>query len=117
VPDLLAAADLVVSAARWEGQPVGLQEALAAGVPVVATDVGGTGTVLGGAGLLVPAGEPASVPEALAEAVARVLADPGLRARLAGASTRRAAELPTLDQAVDAALGAYARAVDAWGTG
>ena len=43
VPDLLAAADVVVSSAVWEGQPVGIQEALHAGAAVVATDVGGTG--------------------------------------------------------------------------
>ena len=54
VPDLLAAADVVVSSAVWEGQPVGLQEALHAGAAVVATDVGGTAAVVGDAALLVP---------------------------------------------------------------
>jgi glycosyltransferase involved in cell wall biosynthesis len=113
VPDLLAAADLVVSAARWEGQPVWLQEALAVGAPVVATDVGGTATVLGRAGLLVPGDDPLAVPAALAEQVARVLADPALREELAASSTARAAELPSVQEAVDAALAAYARAVHA----
>lgn len=113
VPDLLAAADLVVSAARWEGQPVWLQEALAAGAPVVATDVGGTATVLGGAGLLVPGDDPLAVPGALAGQVGRVLADPALRAQLAASSTARAAELPSVQEAVEAALAAYARAVHA----
>jgi glycosyltransferase involved in cell wall biosynthesis len=111
VPDLLSAADVVVSAARWEGQPVWLQEALAAGAPVVATDVGGTATVLGHAGLLVSETEPLVVAQALAEQVGLVLADPGLRAALAESSVARAAELPTVDEAVDAALAAYARAV------
>ncbi len=113
VPDLLAAADLVVSAARWEGQPVWLQEALAVGAPVVATDVGGTATVLGRAGLLVPGGDPLGVPAALAGQVGRVLADPALRAALSASSSARAAELPTVPEAVDAALAAYARAVHA----
>ena len=54
VPDLLAAADVVVSSAVWEGQPVGIQEALHAGAAVVATDVGGTAAVVGDAALLVP---------------------------------------------------------------
>lgn len=113
VPDLLAAADLVVSAARWEGQPVWLQEALAVGAPVVATDVGGTATVLGRAGLLVPGDDPLAVPAALAGQVGRVLADPALRTALAASSTARAAELPSVTEAVEAALAAYARAVRA----
>lgn len=106
---LLAGADVVVSAARWEGQPLGLQEALAAGAPIVATDVGGTGVVLGGAGLLVPGQEPAVV-SGLAQAMGRVLTDDALRAQLSAAATRWAGELPDLDDAVAAALAAYARA-------
>ncbi|UNX56038.1 glycosyltransferase [Georgenia sp. TF02-10] len=91
VPDLLAAADVVVSTAAWEGQPLWLQEALALGAPVVATDVGGTREVTGDAAVLVPGGEPA----ALAEAVRTVLADGARRAALAAAARARAAELPT----------------------
>lgn len=109
VADLLAGADLVVSSAVWEGQPLGLQEALAAGAPVVATDVGGTGLVLSGAGLLVPGEEPRVVAD-LADAMGRVLADDDLRRELSAASLRRAGELPGLDDAVTAALAAYARA-------
>lgn len=109
VPDLLAAADLVVSAARWEGQPVWLQEALAAGAPIVATDVGGTGTVLAGAGALVPGTDSGTVAAALAREISEVLRDGAARADLAVRSLRRAAELPTVRDAVDAALAAYAR--------
>ncbi|WP_134773531.1 glycosyltransferase family 4 protein [Ornithinimicrobium flavum] len=105
VPTLLAGADVAVSAAVWEGQPLFLQEALAAGTPVVATDVGGTGLVLGGAGLLVP-GE-GRVAEALAGAVRRVLQEPGLAEDLRTRSLARAAELPTVEEAVAAALEAY----------
>ena len=54
VPDLMAAADVVVSTARWEGQPLGVQEALGLGAAVVATDVGGTREVTGDAAVLVP---------------------------------------------------------------
>lgn len=107
VPTLLAGADVAVSAAVWEGQPLVLQEALAAGTPVVATDVGGTAVVLGGAGLLVP-GE-SGVAEALADAVRRVLDEPGLADRLRARSLARAAELPTVEDAVGAALAAYRR--------
>src|SRR5699024_11335639 len=58
VPDLLASADVLVSTSAWEGQPINVQEALAAGVPVVATDVGGTGEVTGDAARLVPYPDP-----------------------------------------------------------
>lgn len=110
VPDLLAAADVAVSAARWEGQPVWLQEAMLAGVPVVATDVGGTGAVLGGAGLLVSDEAPGRLPAALAEQLVQVLTDPSLAAELADASASRAHQLPTGDDAVRALLLAYGRA-------
>lgn len=89
VPDLLDRADLVLSAARWEGQPVALQEALLAGRAIVATDAGGTRWVTGTAAHLVPVGDPA----ALAEAVLR-LRDPLERGRAEAASRRRARELP-----------------------
>ena len=106
VPDLLAAADLVVSGARWEGQPVWLQEALQQGAPVVATDVGGTATVLGDAAVLVPSGEPGLV-DRLAEAIAALLGDDEQRERLQQAARTRAGELPTEADAVAAALAAY----------
>ncbi|MFC0675420.1 glycosyltransferase family 4 protein [Brachybacterium hainanense] len=89
VPGLLAGADLVVSAARWEGQPVFLQEALRAGRPLVATDAGGTALVTGDAAVLVPPSDP----EALAAAIAG-MCDPAVRAEAAGRSLRRAAALP-----------------------
>ncbi|WP_298886567.1 alpha/beta hydrolase fold domain-containing protein [uncultured Serinicoccus sp.] len=103
VPRLLAGADVVVSSADWEGQPLVLQEALAAGAPVVATDVGGTSDLLGGAGVLVPPGSSA----ALADAVAGLLLDPGARADLARRARDRASRLPTRRDALEAVLTAY----------
>jgi len=90
VADLLAAADVALSTSVWEGQPVFVQEALRAGVPVVATDAGGTREVTGVAADLVPVGDA----QALAEAVARLVADPAARLAAAGRSRARAAELP-----------------------
>ncbi|WP_341360699.1 glycosyltransferase [Georgenia sp. M64] len=90
VPELLAAADVVVSTATWEGQPIAVQEALRAGAPVVATDVGGTREVTGDAAVLVPAGDAA----ALAAGVAEVLADPTRARALRAAARSRAATLP-----------------------
>lgn len=106
VPDLLGAADVAVSAARWEGQPVWLQEALSVGLPVVATDVGGTRDVLDGAGVLVP-GEDM---DALVATVCRLLGDPEARAEQARLSRARSDRLPTAGEAADAALTAYQRA-------
>ena len=100
VPDLLAAADVVVSSAVWEGQPVGIQEALHAGAAIVATDVGGTGAVVGDAAILVPRGR-----RGLAGA-----GDPRRHRRRRSATTcargrsSASAELPTEDDALEAAL-------------
>lgn len=109
LPDLLLAADVVVSSARWEGQPVWLQEALHAGAAVVATDVGGTGTVLGDAALLVGEEPGPGRVRALAAALERVLGDAALREDLRRRALARAAELPTQQDAVVAALAAYTR--------
>lgn len=89
VPSLLVSCDLVVSAARWEGQPVFLQEALRAGRAIVATRAGGTELVTADAAALVPVEDPA----ALAEAIA-AMADPSVRRRAEQASARRSRELP-----------------------
>lgn len=106
VPDLFAAADVVVSTAVWEGQPISIQEALQLGAPVVATDAGGTREVTGDQGAaLVPVGDAA----AIAAAVAGLLADPGERAALAARARARAAELPALSDVVRQLRRVYAR--------
>jgi glycosyltransferase involved in cell wall biosynthesis len=112
VPELLQAADVFVLPSRWEGQPLVLQEALRAGVPIVATRAGGIPDLVGagtgdGAALLVPPGNP----EALAEAITRVLADAALNARLRASAAQQAKSLPGEDDAVTAVLHAYARAL------
>jgi len=104
VPALLAAADVFVLPSAWEGQSLVLQEALRAGVPIVATRVGGNPEVAGeDAAILVPADD---APR-LADAVRTVLGDPALAARLRRAAADRAAGLPGEDAAVDAALAEY----------
>lgn len=92
VADLMAAADVVASTAVWEGQPLAVQEALALGAAVVATDAGGTREVTGDAAVLVPVGDA----PALAAAVADVLSDPARRDLLRAAAAARATQLPTL---------------------
>lgn len=105
VPALLAAATLFVLSSQWEGQPLVVQEALRAGIPVVATRVGGVPGLTGeDAALLIPPGDA----RVLAAAVRSVLTDPSLAARLRTAAAVRAATLPSQADAVTAALAAYA---------
>ncbi|MEU7476215.1 glycosyltransferase [Lentzea sp. NPDC042327] len=66
VRDLLEAADVTVLTSDWEGMPIALLESLAAGRPVVASDVDGVREVLsGGGGVLVPRRSPAATAKAL----------------------------------------------------
>jgi glycosyltransferase involved in cell wall biosynthesis len=82
---LMGAADAIVLPSRWEGLPLTALEALASGTPLVATNVRGLRELVtdGREALLVP-----EQPEALAEALRRVLDDPGLAGRLAEAGKR-----------------------------
>jgi glycosyltransferase involved in cell wall biosynthesis len=85
----LKALDLYVLPSSWEALPIGALEALACGVPQVATAVGGTGeAVVPDTGILVPPHDPA----ALAAATVALLGDPGRRAAMSRASVRRHGE-------------------------
>lgn len=81
---ILGELDMVISSSRNEGTPVALIEAMAAGVPVLSTDVGGVGDLIvhGETGWLVPPGDP----PALARAIQALLVDPALAGRLAAAA-------------------------------
>jgi glycosyltransferase involved in cell wall biosynthesis len=81
IPELLKLLDFYVLPSKWEGLPMVILEAMAAGCPVVATDVGGNSTAVvnGVTGALVPPQDPA----ALADAVIRLLDSPELQKRYA----------------------------------
>lgn len=87
--DLLAAAAVVAVPSLYEGFGLAAAEAMATGSPVVASDAGSHPEVIGDAGLLVAPRDP----EALADALARVLADDALASELVGRGRTRAAGL------------------------
>lgn len=87
--------DAVILASTHEGIPVALMEAMAAGVPVIATAVGGVPELLGGgSGLLVPSGDTA----ALTWAIEDLLRDDTLRATLGDAARKRIAQRFSIDR-------------------
>lgn len=106
VSDWLPVLDVVAMPSRFEGLPLVLLEAMAAGRAVVGTEVGSTGDALrdGETGLVVGVDDVA----ALAEALARLRDDPALRSRLgAGAAERYDAEFT-----VDAMVRSYRQLYD-----
>jgi glycosyltransferase involved in cell wall biosynthesis len=86
VPALFATAHLAVHASRSESLSNAILEAMAEGLPVVATDVGGTGEILADRqnGLLVPPNEPSL----LAAQVKELLESPSLREKYGAAALR-----------------------------
>ncbi|MDO4664604.1 MAG: glycosyltransferase family 4 protein [Actinomycetaceae bacterium] len=104
IADALAAADVFCSTASWEGQPVAIQEALAAGVAIVATDVGGTRVVTGDRGAILTSENP----EEIGAALTRLLNDEKLRAQQGAAASARAKELPSKQQMLGALMKIYA---------
>lgn len=108
VPALLARAHVACLPSHDEGQPSAVLEAMAAALPVVATNVGGTPELVraGETGLLVPARDPA----ALAERLLALLSDP-LRARALGAAGRALVEREFSLAALAQRLGVLYRAV------
>lgn len=94
VPRLLAAADVSVLSSDWEGLPMSVLESLAAGRPVVATDVDGVREAVDDdRGRLVPPDRP----DRLAAALRELLSDGGLRERLGAAGRAFVTERHDLD--------------------
>lgn len=111
LPRLLGALDLLAHPADMEGLGVSLLQASAAGLPIVATRVGGIPEAVreGENGLLVPPGD---VP-ALGAALERLLADPALRTRLGAGGRALVAREFSIDTMVDGNLAVYRKLLQA----
>ena len=89
IPEVLNAADVFVLSSDYEGNPLAVLEAMAAGKPLISTAVGGVPELVeGGCGLLVP---PQDI-KALARAMRHLLENPKARKFMGEASARRAVE-------------------------
>lgn len=105
VPAVLACADLMIQPSAADAMPMTVLEAMALGVPVVATDVGDVRAMLADrAGLCVPAGDPA----ALARACGELLGDAERRRRMGEAGREIAARFDS-----SAMVGSYERLFEA----
>lgn len=105
VPELLADASVFVLVSRYEAFPLSILEAMRAGLPVVASDVGGVreAVVEGETGYLVPRGDLT----VLVNRLSRLIDDPGSRARMGEAGRKRFHERFTLDEMVQRTEAVY----------
>ncbi len=93
--DLYRSSDILLHVSWTEGVPQVIVEAFAAGLPVVATDVGGVATAVGDAGLLIPAGDA----NAAVAAIKRLADDRSLCRRIAADGLQRARTMTRQAQA------------------
>jgi glycosyltransferase involved in cell wall biosynthesis len=106
VPELMAAFDIFALSSLWEGLPRVLPQAMATGLPVVATAIDGNAEAVqdGLNGRLVPPSDPA----ALAQAVGELLGSPQLAVEMGAAGRQRALEF-SAQQMVDDIAALYTR--------
>lgn len=106
MPAELAGADVFCLPSWWEAMPLSVLEAMAAGLPVVATDVGDVRREVddGVTGYVVPARDPGK----LAAALEPLLTDPGLRERMGAAGRVRVTEMFSSDVTARAVSQLYA---------
>ncbi|HXW47695.1 MAG TPA: glycosyltransferase [Streptosporangiaceae bacterium] len=115
VAELLPGFDVFALPSRYEGLPTAVAEAMACGVPVVATAVNAVADLVepGVTGLLVPPGSP----EALASAIGHLLDVPGRAAALAAAASSRVGARYGARALGDALAAAYRPGMTSWHAG
>jgi glycosyltransferase involved in cell wall biosynthesis len=88
IPEVLAACDVFALASLWEGNPLSVMEAMAAGLPVVVTAVGGVPELVASEkqGIVVAPGDA----RALSSALMRLATDPAMRRAMGMAAAKRA---------------------------
>jgi glycosyltransferase involved in cell wall biosynthesis len=97
IADLLEAADVMALPSSWEARALVAQEAMRAGVPLVTTGVGGLGSLVGDAAMVVPVGDVA----ALRYAIETVIDNPARRRRMADLGLARARSWPDEARSID----------------
>jgi len=107
VPQLLRMSDVYVQPSRYEAFGLAALEAMAAGVPVIASTVPGLAAVVAGAGVLFPAGDS----KRLAAEMDSLLRSPERRAQLADAGARRA-ESYSIERTAEEYVSLYREVLD-----
>jgi len=102
VASVLKASDIYVHSTNSDGFGIAACEAMAAGLPVIASDVPGLADVVHGAGVLFPVGDHA----ALAREIQALLASPERRREM-GKASRKRAQAFSIDRTVDGYLAMY----------
>jgi len=105
VPELLAKAHVFALGTNWEGLPISILEAMRAGLPVVASDVGGVReeVVDGETGFVVPQGDA----DTMRERLRLLLAQPELRIRMGLAGRRRFEQLFSIAKMIEKTRNLY----------
>ena len=105
VAGILASAHVFALATRWEGLPITILEAMRAGLPVVASDVGGVSEAVleGENGFVVPSGDP----DRLGNRIDQLCAGAALRNRMGATSRRRFEAEFTLERMLTATAAVY----------
>jgi glycosyltransferase involved in cell wall biosynthesis len=111
IPECLAASDVFVLSSNWEGNPLAVMEAMAAGLPVISTAVGGVPELVesGEHGLLVPPGDR----RAFTDAMQTLLDYPEKRAAMAAAASVRASRAFSADRMAQGYASLYRTALPA----
>ena len=109
VHEVLANANIYVLASNWEGLPISLLEAMRAGLPIVASDVGGVREVIvdGETGFLVDRGDVVM----LCDKLQQLVSDPELRNKMGKAGHKRYLEHFTVERMLDQTLQVYEKAI------